>query len=77
MLETCTSNIALHLPDPSHPDEAEWITPALEKGKEFLAGTVRAELIEKGLIRVGEVTVGDWKRCRAEGRGVVGFNGFV
>ncbi|KAI9638051.1 uncharacterized protein MKK02DRAFT_42433 [Dioszegia hungarica] len=103
LLETCTSNIALHLPDPDRPEEAEWVTPALRSeleaedgiegeggggdelrglGKrgdtaEFLAGTVRAELIERGVVRVGQVSLGDWERCKREGRGVVGFNGFV
>lgn len=75
LLETCTSNIALHIP--GEQGQAEWVTPKLSGRAAFLSGTVRAELLERGVIREGEVTVEDWERCRREKRGVVGFNGFV
>jgi hypothetical protein len=41
----------------------------------FLDGVVRQELIARGVMREGEVSVGDWEMCRREGRPVVGFNG--
>lgn len=73
LLETATSNIALHLP--GNKDESEWITPALNGDAVFLNGVVRRELLERGLIREGNVTVNDFERCRLEGRRIIGFNG--
>jgi branched-subunit amino acid aminotransferase/4-amino-4-deoxychorismate lyase len=84
LLETATSNVALRLPLPPKGDAAgasehEWVTPCLAETRPFLDGTVRQELLERGVIREGEVTVEDWERCRVESKGgvvvVVGFNG--
>jgi branched-subunit amino acid aminotransferase/4-amino-4-deoxychorismate lyase len=73
LLETTTSNIALHIP--ARNGEADWLTPRLQGESPFLDGVVRRELLKRGLIREGEVQVEDWERCKMEGRGVVGFNG--
>lgn len=68
-------------------DEGEWVTPRLsalhantKSASEhamavFLDGVVRQELLARGVINEGEVTVQDFERCRAEGRPVIGFNG--
>ena len=46
------------------------------KGKAvFLDGVVRQELLYRGMIQEGEVTVQDFERCKAEGRPIIGFNG--
>ena len=46
------------------------------KGKAvFLDGVVRQELLYRGMIQEGEVTVQDFERCMAEGRSIIGFNG--
>jgi hypothetical protein len=84
LLETATSNVALRLP--LHPNadaagtlEYEWVTPCLSETRPFLDGTVRQELLERGVLREGEVTMEDWERCRVESTDgevvVVGFNG--
>jgi hypothetical protein len=84
LLETATSNVALRLPLPpkghaAGPPEYEWVTPCLAETRPFLDGTVRQELLERGVIREGEVTIEDWERCREESKEgevvVVGFNG--
>jgi hypothetical protein len=86
LLETATSNVALRLPLPLPPNkdaagklEYEWVTPCLTETRPFLDGTVRQELLERGVIREGEVTIEDWKTCRVESKEgevvVVGFNG--
>jgi branched-subunit amino acid aminotransferase/4-amino-4-deoxychorismate lyase len=85
LLETCTSNIALWM---HHSDVGAgggvWVTPRLDREEEmapegaravFLDGVVRQELLSKGLIMEGEVTVQDLELCREEGRPVIGFNG--
>lgn len=71
LLEGTTSNIALQ--DPS---TGQWLTPALGGAEgQMLAGTVRAELLEKGAVKEARLTVGDWERARVEGWRVIGFNG--
>lgn len=75
LLETCTSNIALHLP--GEPGEPEWVTPIIRRDNAcLLNGVVRREMLERGLIREADVTVDDWRRCVKENRDIVGFNGF-
>ncbi len=75
ILETTTSNIALHIP-PSDSSEPEWVTPYLDRQQlPFLNGVMRQRLLEDGVIREGEVTVDDWETVKREGRRVIGFNG--
>ena len=75
ILETTTSNIALHLPL-SVPGKPEWVTPRLDKDRlPFLDGVMRRRLIVIGVLREGEVTVQDWERAKREGTRVIGFNG--
>lgn len=75
LLETCTSNIALHLP--GEPGQPEWVTPAIRRGDAcLLNGVVRRELLDRGLIREADVTMDDWRRCVKEDKDIVGFNGF-
>lgn len=52
-------------------DEAE----AQARSAVFLDGVVRQELLARGDIREGAVTVDDFERCKREGRPVIGFNG--
>lgn len=50
-----------------------WVTPA---SPSLLPGTVRAELLERGLIVEGAVRVEDWREAKARGWNVVAFNAF-
>ena len=75
ILETTTSNIALHLPL-SAPGEPEWVTPKLDKDwVPFLDGVMRRHLLKICMLREGEVTVQDWERAKRDGTRVIGFNG--
>ena len=75
LLETTTSNIALHMPSLG-PDCPQWVTPKLDQEHlPFLDGVMRRYLIDEGVVREGEVTVEDWEDARKGGRRVVGFNG--
>jgi branched-subunit amino acid aminotransferase/4-amino-4-deoxychorismate lyase len=75
LLETVTSNIAIHMPT-SNPDEPEWVTPRLEThSRPFLHGVMRRYLLERGIVREDDITVANWEEARRDGRRVIGFNG--
>lgn len=57
-------------------DDAEggiWVTPPATS---VLPGTVRAELLSKGVVVEGEITLEDWREAGERGWEVRGFNGF-
>ncbi|KAL1919753.1 uncharacterized protein VTP21DRAFT_1684 [Calcarisporiella thermophila] len=64
--ETSICNIAVEMED------GTWITPSVECG--CLAGTMRSELLEKGEIQCGIVTVVELAKASKEGRGIKIFN---
>ncbi len=70
--ESSTSNIAVYDPQPSLPD---WVTPVYTLRAPFLRGTMRSELMDRGLLREEVITVGRLRRWVEEGREVVGMNG--
>ena len=75
LLETVTSNIAIHKPG-TNPGDPEWITPRLHvRDKPFLHGVMKRYLLDKGILQEGEVTVAAWAEAKREGRRVIGFNG--
>jgi branched-subunit amino acid aminotransferase/4-amino-4-deoxychorismate lyase len=70
LLETATSNIAIQA------ETGEWITPRLDrKGTPFLDGVMRRSLLDQGLIKEGDLGIGDYEKARRDGRRVIGFNG--
>ncbi|ORY24976.1 hypothetical protein BCR39DRAFT_499646 [Naematelia encephala] len=55
---------------------ARWITPRLIRDERpFLDGVMRNELLEKGVIKEGDLTIQDLIRARDQGRRIIGFNG--
>ncbi len=71
--ESCTSNIAIHDPQPGH--RAEWVTPRHSPATPFLRGVMRQELIERGQLREEDVTVRRLQEAVRQGKLVVGMNG--
>jgi hypothetical protein len=69
--ELGTSNIAIHDPHPGLPD---WITPGHRTDFPFLCGVMRQELLHKGVLRTGDISVKQLKAWVKEGRVVVGMN---
>lgn len=70
LLETATSNIAIQS------SSGEWLTPHLDRRKRpFLDGVMRRYLIERGVVKEAELTVGDYKQAKRDGRRVIGCNG--
>ena len=75
LLESVTSNIAIHLPT-DDPKEPQWVTPMLSSSRSpFLNGVMRRYLLEEGVVREAEVTVEDWEKAKRDGTRVIGFNG--
>ncbi len=75
VLETVTSNVAVRMPrdaaGAASDAEWTWVTP---RTGAILPGTVRAELLEKGDVVEGVVSLEDWRCAGREGWKVVGFN---
>jgi branched-subunit amino acid aminotransferase/4-amino-4-deoxychorismate lyase len=70
LLETATSNIAIQT------ERGGWITPKLDRGETpFLDGVMRRYLLDRGLIKEGELGIEDYEKAKRDGRRVIGFNG--
>jgi branched-subunit amino acid aminotransferase/4-amino-4-deoxychorismate lyase len=74
--ESSTSNIAIYAPDASDPTAPPWLTPRLTEDRvPGLQGVIRAELLERGVLRLGDITVNAFTEAAAKGTRIIGFNG--